>query len=143
MTTVIVYAHDIEPPLARWCEVPQIVPRDLSHLPPLMPVYGGFGSFHIPRSASFNLHKTKHIAIPPDQVNLATTARRSVVPGYHHVAEAAQMEVCVLFTANTEPQVGGPLVRRQKTPGQQIEAPDDDSGYPGGKHNDTSQTTGY
>lgn len=74
MIRFIVYAYNIEPPLARRWQLAPILSRDLRYLPTLMPVDRRLGRLHIMRRAGLNFYKAKDIVIPSDQVDLATAA---------------------------------------------------------------------
>ncbi len=63
-STHVVYAHDIESPLARGWQLPKVFAYDPRHFPSLVAIHSGFGGLHFMRRSSFNLHKTKHIMFP-------------------------------------------------------------------------------
>jgi hypothetical protein len=65
-STHVVYAHDVESPLARVWQLPQVVAYYLRHFAPLVAIHGSFRGLHFQRCSSFNLHKTKHIIFPPN-----------------------------------------------------------------------------
>jgi len=85
---VTVYAYNIEPPLARLWHAPQVLPRHQRHFSSLVIIDRCLWGLDIARGPRFNLHKTEHIAVPPDQVNFATAARRAVVSGDDNVPQA-------------------------------------------------------
>lgn len=113
VTTVIVYAHDVEPPLARGWKPPQIVARHLRHFPSLVPIHRRFGALHIPRRPRLNLYKTKHIFLPSDQVDLSTMAWRPKVARYDHIAFLSQMEVRILLAPHPHSQMSRPATWRK------------------------------
>ena len=100
MTNAIVYADDIEPPLAGGWKTPEIVSSYLCHLPPLMPIHSRLSGLDIVRRARFNFHKTKNIFVPTYQIDLSSTARSAVVPRDQHITDLAEVEVGVLLSAH-------------------------------------------
>src|SRR5579859_3422215 len=67
----IVYAHNIESPLARGWQPPHILSSYGGHLSSLMTVYCRLRSLHLQRCTGLNFNETKNISIPTDQVDLA------------------------------------------------------------------------
>src|SRR5205807_8240397 len=94
---VIVYAYNLEPPLARRWKPTQILPCHRRDLPPFVPVHGRFPGLNLQRSPGFNFNKTENISLPSDQVDLSPTTNRPEVPRHHDVAKPAQKEISVLF----------------------------------------------
>ena len=99
ITTVIVYADHIEPPLRRR-HTPQVIACHLRNLPSFMSIDGSCCGLHISRGPSLNFDKTKHIFVPSDQIDLSTIFRRSIIPGHDGVASFSQVEIDVLFSAH-------------------------------------------
>jgi hypothetical protein len=77
--------------------------RDLA----LVSVHCCPGSFHAARPSS--LSETKHIMIPHDQVNLAFTVRRPMIPLHEPIPQLAQMEVSVFLSLGRLIDVTGTL----------------------------------
>src|SRR5580765_6125882 len=105
VTTVIVYAHDVEPPLARRWKPPQVIARHLRHFPSLVPIDSRFRALHIARRPRLNFYKTKHIFLPPDQVDFSTMSRRPKVARNDHITCLSQMEVRIFLTSHAHPQM--------------------------------------
>jgi hypothetical protein len=134
--TVIVYAHNIESPLAlRWYP-PHVLSGHLSDFLPLVSIHRRLRSFHAVRCSGFNLNKTKYIVIPRDQVDLTMTARRAEVSRHDHIPEPAQVEVSVFFPANTRALVHRPPIGGQNAFREPVQTSNDDSSESGGQHND-------
>jgi hypothetical protein len=114
--------------------MPQVIPRHLRDLPPLMSIDCRLRGLYIARCPRLNLNKTKHIAIPADQVNFAPVTWSPVVPGNHQVTEFPQMEVGVFLPAPPGSLVFGSLVGAAGIPGDPIETSDDGAGNGCGKH---------
>src|SRR5205807_3006733 len=93
----VVYADNIEAPLARRWTPSQIFPRHSRDLAPLVPVYRCFRSFHVMRCARLNFYETKYICLPPNQIDLSTAPRGAEVARHHRVPQLPQMEVSILF----------------------------------------------
>ena len=130
----IVYAYNIESPLARWWQPPKVFPRYLGHLAPFVPVHGGLGSLHIPRCPSLNFNKTKHISIPANQVDFASILRRTKIARHDHIAQLPQMEERFLFAIRTGAEVSRPRIRRQDSLTNPIQPANDRSRDYGRKH---------
>src|SRR5579864_6051737 len=130
----IVYAHDIESPLARRWRVSQIFAGHGGDFPPLMPVDGGFGRLHIVGAASLNFNETKYIVVPADQINLSPALRRAKILRHHRVPQLPQMKVGVFFAALPGLLVRGPLVGRQRVLYEPVEGSNRGLGYDSGKH---------
>ena len=62
----IVYAYNIESPLARRWHPPQVFPRYLGYLAPFVPIDGRLGSFYVARRPRLNFDETKNIRVPAD-----------------------------------------------------------------------------
>jgi len=105
ITTIVVYAHDIESPLAHRWSMPQIFPHDLCQFAPLVPVHRRFWSLHVERCASLNFQKTQYIAVPPNHVNLASVPRRPVVARNDHIAQPPHVEVRIVLALRSHPQM--------------------------------------
>jgi len=126
-TAVIVYAHNIEPPLARWWKLAQILPRYLRNLAPFMPIHRRFRRLHILRRPSLNLHETKYILIPPDQVNLSSASRRAEISRDHRISLLTQIEVRLLLPALSRALMRRPVVIWKHPSRQPIQSSNDDS----------------
>src|SRR5208282_174404 len=111
--TAIVYAYNIEPPLARWWQVTQVLARHFRHFPALVPVHRRLRGLHVDRGPSLNLYKTNDIVIPADQVDFSPAARRAKVARHHHVSQLPQMEVSVFLAPRSNLLVPGPDIPRQ------------------------------
>src|SRR3954454_149810 len=131
---VIVYADDIEPPLARWWKPPQILARHLRHLAPLVIIDCRLGGLHVTSGSGLNLHKAKYIAIPTDQVNFSAAAWSPVIARDDHVSQLPQVEIGILFPAHSRAQMSRPLVSWKHTDSKSVEAPDYSTRKKGGKH---------
>src|SRR5579871_1909925 len=107
-TTTIVYADHVEPPLRRW-HTPQVIACDLRDFPPFVPIDRSFCRFHIARCSGLNFDKAKHILVPPDQIDLSTIFRRSIIPGYNRVAEFSQIEERLPFSTHSYAKMGWQL----------------------------------
>jgi hypothetical protein len=68
-------------------------------------------------SPGFHLNETENLTVPPNQINLAATARRTVIAGNHYVALASEIEIGILFAL-----MAYLLVRRQLPPGARLRA---------------------
>src|SRR5579864_8997640 len=97
ITTVIVYADYIEPPLAQWCRPAQVIPHHLLYFAPLVAIHRRCRGFYILRRSRLNFHKTQNIVFPADQIDLTFTTRRTVVARHNRVAQLAQMKVSIFF----------------------------------------------
>jgi hypothetical protein len=62
----IVYAYNIESPLARRRQPPKVFPRYPGYLTPFVPIDGRLGSFHVARRPRLNFNETKNIPVPAD-----------------------------------------------------------------------------
>ncbi len=122
--------------------MPQVIPRHLRDLQPLMTIDSRLGGLYIARRPCLNFNKTKHIAIPADQVNFATVTWSPVVPGNHQVAEFPQMEVGVFLASPPSSLVCRSLVGKEGMLGNPIETSDDGAGNGGGQHIALQRMTG-
>src|SRR5260370_34676937 len=86
----IVYAYNIESPLAHWWQSPQVFAQHLGDLAAFVPVHGGLRGLHIARRSCLNFNKTKHIRIPADQVDFPTATRRAEIARHHHITRLPQ-----------------------------------------------------
>lgn len=89
----IVYAYNIESPLARWWQTPKVLARDGDKFMPIVPIHRRLRGLYTPRGPGLNLNKTNHIATPSDQVNLSLATRGSEVARHHGVAQLPKVEV--------------------------------------------------
>jgi len=71
----------------------EVLTGDGSQCALLVAIDGRPGGLHITRGARLNFNKTQHILVPTDQVDLSPATWRTEIPGHHHVAPAAQVEV--------------------------------------------------
>lgn len=93
----IIYAQDIETPLARRWQMPQVLTCDGDKFVALSPVHRRLRWLNVSCCTSLDLNEAQHIFIPSDQVDLTFTARGAEVAGHHHVAVLSQVEVSVFF----------------------------------------------
>jgi hypothetical protein len=133
-TAYIVYAYNIESPLARWWQLAPVFACDFGHFAPLVPVDRRYSGFHIVGCARLNFNKAKDIAVPPDQVDLAPAARGAKVARYHNVTAAPQVEVSVFFAAPAYMQVSRRHSGGEHTLRNPIQAADERFCDSGGKH---------
>jgi hypothetical protein len=129
----IVYAYDVEPPLARRGLATQVFSCYGGYFAAFMAVHGCFGGLHVTRCPRLNFNKTKHIGIPADQVDFPRLPRRAVVAGHDDITQAAEMEAGVLLAAPPGALMRRPLVRRQSMTRQPVEAADGCVGEAAGK----------
>ena len=134
--TLIVYAYNIESPLARWWKPPQVLPRHLRNFAPFVPVHRGLRGLYVARRPSLNFNETKNIRFPADQVNFSPATRRPEIALHHHISQLSQVEVCVFFPVRTGALVPGPRISREHPPRNPIQAVNDRSRENGGKHTD-------
>jgi hypothetical protein len=99
-----------------------------------MTIDSRLGGLYITGSPCLNFNKTKHIAIPADQVNLASVTWGPVVPGNHQVTKFPQMEVGVFLAATASPLMLRSPICREDVSGGPIEAADNRAGDRGWKH---------
>ncbi len=117
----IVYAYYIEAPLARRWKAPQVLSYHRGHLAPFVPVHGRFSGLHVARAPRFNLHKTKNILLPADQVNLPSATRRTKISRHHRVAQFPQMEVSRFLALAPHALVSGSIIRGQSVRCQPVQ----------------------
>jgi hypothetical protein len=134
--TPIVYAYDIESPLARGRKPPQVLPRHLRNLAPFVPVHRRLRGLYIARGPSLNFNETKNISVPANQVDLPAATRRPEIALHHHISQLSQVEVCVFFPVRTGALVPGPRISREHPPRNPIRAVNDRSRENGGKHDE-------
>src|SRR5271169_6185567 len=130
----IVYAHNIESPLARWWKPPEVLSCHRGHLAPFVPVHRRLWSLHIARGPRLNFNETKHIRIPSDQVDFPAAARRTKIARHHLIPQLSQMEVRVLLPMRAGPLMPRPRVSRKHPPRNPIQAVNDRSRETGGQH---------
>jgi hypothetical protein len=70
--------------------------------------------------ASFNLHKTQYISVPPDQVDLPSAARRPKVAGNNNVIQTSQMKESILFSPPAGALMQWPLIAGQEAQGKPV-----------------------
>ncbi len=121
----IVYAYNIESPLARWWLPSQIFSCHLRHLAPFMTVYGRLRSFHIVRRPRFNFNKTKNILVPADQVDFPSATWRAKIARHHHVSQLPQVEERLFLAVRPDAQVPWPLIGGQHPLSHPIQAMND------------------
>src|SRR5580658_2037192 len=95
----IVYAHDVEPPLARRGLAAQVLSCYRGDFAAFVAIHSRLGSLHVARCARLNLNKAKHIGIPTDQVDFSRLSRRTVVAGHDNIPQAAKVEAGVVLPA--------------------------------------------
>jgi hypothetical protein len=137
VTTVIVYADHVEPPLARRRHPPQIIAHYLRYLPSLMSIDRSFGRFNVARCTGFHFDKTQHISFPPDHIDFTTVLRRTIIPGNHCVSNVSQEKVSIFLTANADAQVYRHPRRRKDALGAPIQRPDDSTRHNSKHHTKT------
>ena len=93
-----------------------------------MLIDGGFGRLHRVRGPSLHFDETEHIFMPADQIDFSAAAGRAEVSGDHDVSAAAQIEVCVFFTAPASVEMGRARLRGRHFVGEPIEAADNGVG---------------
>src|ERR1700678_1278123 len=104
----IVYAYNIESPLARRWKAAEVFVHDCRHFTAFMPIHRSFCRLYVMCAPCFDLHKTKNIFFPTDQIDLAAATRRAEVSNYHGIAQLPEVEIsCFLASA------AGALVRRR------------------------------
>jgi hypothetical protein len=123
----IVYADNIESPLARWWKPLQVIARHFRYFPPLVPVYGRLRRFHVARGARLHLDEADHIMIPGNEVNLSVAARRAEVARHDRVAELPQIEVSIFFATRSGAKMGRAFIRSEKKLRERIQSADDRS----------------
>src|SRR5919108_2582425 len=79
----------------------EILAGDDCKLALLAAIHRGFRRFHISRGARLDFHKTQHIFVPSDQIDLAAPARRAKIACHHDVTQLSQIKVSVFFAATT------------------------------------------
>lgn len=138
-TTLIIYADNIEPPLAHWWRVAQVITDDLGNFPALVPIDSRLGGLHFARRSGLNFNKTKDIMVPTDQVDFSVVTGGAVIALDHGVAELAQMEVGVLFALRADALTDRTSIRRKDARREQVERSEDSAREDGWKHGgDTS-----
>jgi hypothetical protein len=130
----IVYAHDIESPLARWWEPPQVLSCHLRYFAPFVPVYRRLSGLYVARGPRLNFNKAKNICVPANQVDLAAAARRAEVSRHHRVSQLPQMEVRRFFAARASLLMPRPRVRREHVQPHPIQTIDNRSRERCGEH---------
>src|ERR1700757_1736123 len=78
--TVIVYADDIESPLAQSSHCSQVFPNHFRNFTPLMSIDRRLRRLDVMRCPCLHFDKAQHIAIPRDQIDLAMGSRRPHIP---------------------------------------------------------------
>jgi hypothetical protein len=124
--TAIVYAHNIDSPLAHWWEVTQVLPCHFGYFAAFMPVDSRLWRFYLKRRSCFHFNKAQNILVPSDQVDLSTASRRAVVTCHHGVADFPQMKVGRVLTLPADLMADGCGRRRQEAPRRPIERSDDE-----------------
>jgi hypothetical protein len=109
----IVYAHNIESPLARRWNPPQILSRHLRQFAPFVPVDGRLSSLYVTRGPRLNFDKAKNVGIPANQIDLPAVARRAEVSRHHRVPHFPQIKVCRFFPARASLLMPWPRVGRE------------------------------
>src|SRR5579863_3579516 len=100
--TIIVYAYNIESPLARRWALPEKFSRHLRDFPAFVAIHSRHGSLHIDRRTGLNFYETKDIAVPADQVNLAPAARRAKIARHNRVSQLSEMEVRLFLSTSPD-----------------------------------------
>ena len=79
-------------------EAAKVSARHSCQLAPFFMVDGSLGRLHIMGSPGFDFNETKNLAVPADEIDLPTTARRTIIAGDHHIALLSEVEVGIFFT---------------------------------------------
>jgi hypothetical protein len=104
----IIYADNIEAPLARWWKTSEVVSCNGTQFAALGWVDCCFCWLHIMRSSSFHFNEAQHILIPTNEIDLAAPAVRSIVTGHDDIAKLPQMKISVFLASPS-----GQLMRRE------------------------------
>lgn len=113
-----------------------VFPSHLRNFPSLVIIDSRLCRLHIACRPRLNFNETKYIAIPPNQVDLASTTGRAIVARDHDITYLAKIEVRVLFSFDAYPQMSRPLIGWKYAEREPVEAPDHRPREEGGKHND-------
>jgi hypothetical protein len=132
--TLVVYAYDIESPLARRWQQSQVFPHYLRYFPPFVAIYSRFRRLHITRPTRLNLDKTKNIVFPCDQVDLSPAAWCPEVAGYDLVAQSPEVKVSGYFPTLSCALMCRTPVRWKQSHGKAFQTSHDRLRNAGGKH---------
>ena len=131
---VIIHADDIKSPLARFIDMAEIIASDKNDFMSLPSIDRGLGRLYVARASSLHLNEAKRVVLPRYKVNFSIATRRAEITRHHHIAQFAQIEICIIFAGAPGCQVAGNVLGRKQSAGNPVQRMDNGLCDEGGDH---------